>query len=64
MPRDLSGREIQVRFNRAKPDRIIVFYKNERMGEATLLDFLANDRSKPRTATATEDGIKNQNSQN
>ncbi len=43
-PRDLSGREIQVRFNRAKPERIIVYYKNERMGEATKLDFLANDR--------------------
>jgi len=42
-PRDLSSKVIQVRFNRAKPDRIIVFYKNERMGEATKLDFLAND---------------------
>jgi len=43
-PRDLSGREIQIRFNRAKPERIIVYYKDERMGEATKLDFLANDR--------------------
>ncbi|RKX64523.1 MAG: hypothetical protein DRP42_06240 [Tenericutes bacterium] len=43
-PRDLSSMKIQVRFNRTNPERIIVFYKNERMGEATLLDFLANDR--------------------
>jgi hypothetical protein len=26
------------------PERIVVFYKGERMGEATRLDFLANDR--------------------
>jgi len=43
-PRDLSGRKIQVRFNRGDPKRIIVFYKGERMGEATTLDFLSNDR--------------------
>ena len=43
-PRDLSGRQIEVRFNRAMPERIVVFYKGERMGEATRLDFLANDR--------------------
>lgn len=43
-PRDLSVRQIQVRFHRAQPDRIVVFYKGERMGEATRLDFLANDR--------------------
>jgi len=34
-PRDLADREIQVRFNRANPDRIVVYYKGERMGEAT-----------------------------
>jgi putative transposase len=44
-PRDLAGRSIEVRFDRAKPDRIVVFYKGERMGEATRLDFLANDRA-------------------
>lgn len=43
-PCDLSGRTIQVRFNRGKPERIIVFYKGERMGEAAPLDWLANDR--------------------
>ena len=44
-PRDLSARKIQVRFNRAKPKRIVVYYKGERMGEATKLDFLSNDRA-------------------
>jgi len=43
-PRDLAGRQIQIRFNRARIGRVIVYYKNERMGEATKLDFLANDR--------------------
>ena len=44
-PRDLAGRKIQVRFNRANLTRIVVFYKKERMGEATELDFYANDRA-------------------
>ncbi len=48
-PRDLSGHIIQVRFHRAHPERIIVFYKGERMGEATKLDFLSNDRAPKRT---------------
>lgn len=43
-PRDLSSRVIQIRFNRARPERVVVFYKGERMGDATRLDFLANDR--------------------
>lgn len=53
-PRNLSRRQIEVRFNRASPNRIVVFYKGERMGEATRLDFLANDRppSPPETPPA------------
>jgi len=45
-PRLLAGRTIHVRYNRHTqvPGRIIVFYQGERMGEATLLDTLANDR--------------------
>ncbi len=42
-PRELAGRQVQVRYNRSKPERIVVFYKGERMGDATKLDFLAND---------------------
>ena len=53
-PRDLAGRKIQARFNRANLTRIIVFYKNERMGEATELDFYANDRAPARTTNNKE----------
>jgi transposase InsO family protein len=42
-PRDLSSLKIQVRYNRTSPTRIVVFYKNQRMGLATKLDYLAND---------------------
>ena len=43
-PRNLANTKICVRFNRARPGRIIVYYKNQRMGEANLLDPVANDR--------------------
>lgn len=46
-PRDLSSRKIQVRFNRAAPGRIVVYYQGERMGEAAELDFPGNDRPSP-----------------
>ncbi len=48
-PRDLSNRKIQVRFNRADPKRIVVYYKGQRMGEAAKLDFLSNDRGPERS---------------
>jgi len=47
-PRDLRSRKVQVRFDRARFDRVVVFYKGERMGEARPLDAVANDR-KPTT---------------
>jgi transposase InsO family protein len=44
-PRHLPDRTIQVRFQRKDPTaRVIVYYKGERMGQARLLDPLANDR--------------------
>ncbi len=43
-PRDLRSRKIQVRFDRLKFDRAIVYFKGERMGEARPVDFVANDR--------------------
>jgi putative transposase len=43
-PRDLRSRKIQIRFNRHQPDRIVVYFKGERMGEARPVDFEANDR--------------------
>ena len=44
-PRHLPDRTIQVRFERRRPpQRVVVYYKGERMGEAKLLDPVANDR--------------------
>lgn len=45
-PRDLRSRTIQIRYDRfaKNPGRIIVFMNSERMGEATPLDPVANDR--------------------
>ena len=44
-PRHLPDRTIHIRFQRSQPAvRVIVYYKGERMGEARLLDLVANDR--------------------
>jgi putative transposase len=45
-PRDLRSRKIDVRFDRQQTGtpRAIVYFKGERMGEARLVDFVANDR--------------------
>jgi len=44
-PRHLPDRTIQVRFQRFRPSQIvIVYYKGERMGQARLLNPIANDR--------------------
>ncbi len=44
-PRRLPSRKIQVRFARKRPhERVVVYYKSERMGPAHPLDFTANDR--------------------
>lgn len=53
-PRDLADRTIQVRYDRAHPSRIVVYYKGERMGEASRLDFLANDRPPAKGPPATQ----------
>ena len=54
-PRHLPDRTIHIRFQRFRPlERVVVYYKGERMGQARLLDAQANDRkpSKP-PVTAT-----------
>ena len=48
-PRDLRSKTIQVRFSRREFKRAIVCYKGERMGEASAVDFVGNDR-KPKAA--------------
>jgi putative transposase len=52
-PRHLPVRTIHIRFQRSQPaGRVVVYYKGERMGEARLLDAVANDR-KPSTTPST-----------
>jgi len=41
-PADLRDKTVTIRFDRVNPDRIIVFYKNQRSGQARLLDLIAN----------------------
>ena len=45
-PADLANRKIQVRFNRKHfdPNHVIVYYKQQRIGSARPVDFVANDR--------------------
>lgn len=43
-PRDLREKQIQVRFERLNLNRVIVYYKSQRMGEARPVDLYANDR--------------------
>lgn len=53
-PRHLPDRTIHLRFQRSQPaSRVVVYYKGERMGEARLLDAIANDR-KPLNPPPTE----------
>lgn len=51
-PSNLANRKIQVRFDRKNFDtnRIIVYYKGERIGAARPVDFVANDRPPRKTA--------------
>ena len=53
VPRDLRGRKVQIRFDRLKFDRAIVYFKGERMGEARPVDFVANDRKPSKSAKAS-----------
>jgi transposase InsO family protein len=45
-PADLRDKPIVIRFNRTSSDRIIVYYKNQRIGQATVLDLIANGQLK------------------
>ena len=41
---NLRNRKIQVRYNRLKFNRAVVYYKGQKMGDARQVDFIANDR--------------------
>lgn len=45
-PADMREKTATIRFDRAKADRIIVYYKNQRIGEARVLDLIANGQLK------------------
>jgi putative transposase len=48
-PADLRNKKIVIRYDRSRKDRIIVFHKNQRIGEATLLNLIANGKLKRRS---------------
>lgn len=50
-PINLHGKEITLRFDRASLDRIIVFYKNQRAGEAKPLNLIQNGKFKRTSKT-------------
>lgn len=53
-PRHLPDRTIHLRFQRSQATaRVVVYYQGERMGEARLLDAIANDR-KPSTSISPQ----------
>jgi len=41
-PVDLREKEITIRYDRGKRERVVIYYKNERMGEAKPVNFIAN----------------------
>lgn len=45
-PADLRNRSITIRYDRSKMDRLVVYYKNQRIGEAEPLDYVANSKLK------------------
>jgi len=49
-PADMRDKTITIRFDRSKPTRIVVYFKNQRVGEATILDLIANGQLKRRVA--------------
>lgn len=58
-PANLPNRKILVRFDRKNfdPNKVIVYYKDQRMGPARPVDFIANDRpprQKPADETSTD----------
>ncbi len=41
-PVNLSGKEIQIRYERRKYKTVVIYYKEDRVGEAKLLNTIAN----------------------
>lgn len=45
-PADMRDKTATIRFDRSKTDRVVVYYKNQRVGEARILDLIANGQLK------------------
>lgn len=45
-PADMREKSATIRFDRSKADRVIVYYKNQRIGDARVLDLIANGQLK------------------
>jgi len=45
-PADCRNKSITIRFDRSKMDRVIVYYKTHRVGEAGVIDFVSNSKLK------------------
>lgn len=45
-PADLRTKTIIIRFDRSRLDKVIVYYKNIRAGQARILDLVANSKIK------------------
>jgi transposase InsO family protein len=54
-PVDLRGKSIGVRYNRSVRDKFIVYYRDNRMGQATLLDLHFNGQRKHRQPKLNKD---------
>ena len=50
-PVDLRGKTIQVRYDRQRHDRFIVYFKGQRMGEATPVNLIFNGQKKTQEKT-------------
>ena len=49
-PANLRDRQIHIRFQRSRKDKVIVYFKNNRIGEAKVLDLVANSKLRRREA--------------
>ena len=56
-PADLRDRTITIRFDRTALDRVVVYYKDQRIGQARLLDAIANGLLKRGAAPQPSGGI-------
>jgi transposase InsO family protein len=54
VPSDLRGKKITIRFDRNKTSKIIVYYKNNRIGQARELNLIANSKLKRRKQEGTK----------